>query len=59
MCIIKFIVLNKRELKFQTLGDVIRYFRNKHLAQIVMFVYNCAEDGLEIEATLSKLGLAS
>ena len=54
-----FRVSNKRELKFQTLGDVIRYFRDKYLAQIVMFVYNCAENALEIEATFSKLGLAS
>lgn len=48
---------NKKKLKFMTLGDTIGYFRKQYLATVVKYAYDCAETGIALEVTFSKLSL--
>ncbi|MCR4435758.1 MAG: IS701 family transposase [Clostridiales bacterium] len=50
---------NKRTLKLETIGDTIGYFRKQYLVSIVKFVFACAENGMDIDTTFSKLGIAA
>jgi len=54
-----FRVSNKRALKLQNLGDTIGYFREQYMVCIAKFVYSCAENGVSLNAAISKLGLAA
>lgn len=54
-----FRVTNKKKHKFATLGDTLGYFRNQQLVIVVKYAYNCAENGVTIDAAFAKLGLAA
>lgn len=43
--------------KLKNIGDVILHFPNNYFYQIVAFAYECADNGISLESTISKLGL--
>lgn len=45
--------------KFKNIGDVILHFRNNYLVKIVAFAHECADNGISLKSTISKLGLVS
>ena len=45
--------------KFENIGDVILHFRNNYLVKIVAFAHECADNGISLESTISKLGLVA
>jgi len=54
-----FRVSNKKTLKLGTIGDTIGYFRKQYLVTIAKFAYTCAEKGVNIDAVITKLGMAA
>lgn len=54
-----FRVSNKKTVKLETIGDTIGYFRKQYLVSIVKFVFACAKNGMDIDTTFSKLGIAA
>lgn len=48
-----------KKMQFATLGDVIGYFHNKYLVQIINFSYNCAKDNIGLSTIFTKLGLVA
>ena len=45
--------------KFKNIGDVILHFRNNYLVKIVSFAHECADNGIDLQATIAKLGLVA
>ena len=45
--------------KLKNIGDVILHFRNNYLVKIFLFTHNCADNGIDLEATISKLVLVA
>ena len=45
--------------KLKNIGDVILHFRNNYLVKIVAFAHECADNGISLESTISKLGLVA
>ncbi|NME83513.1 IS701 family transposase, partial [Clostridium sp. SM-530-WT-3G] len=45
--------------KLKNIGDVIIHFRNNYLVKIVAFAHECADNGISLESTISKLGLVA
>ena len=45
--------------KFKNIGDVILHFRNNYLVKIVSFAHECADNGIDLQSTIAKLGLVS
>ncbi|SUQ48052.1 hypothetical protein CNEONATNEC26_01912 [Clostridium neonatale] len=45
--------------KFKNIGDVILHFRNNYLVKIVSFAHECADNGIDLQSTISKLGLVA
>ncbi|EMU52602.1 IS701 family transposase [Clostridium butyricum] len=43
--------------KLNNIGDVILHFRNNYLVKIVAFAHECADNGITLKCTISKLGL--
>ena len=43
--------------KFKNIGDVILHFQNNYLVKIVAFAHECADNGISLKSTISKLGL--
>ena len=54
-----FRVSNRKTLKLQNLGDTIGYFRKQYLVCIAKFAYSCAENGVSLDAVITKLGFAA
>lgn len=52
-------VSNKKSIKLQNLGDIIRYFRKQYSVSIAKFAYTCAVNGIEVDAVITKLGIAT
>lgn len=50
---------NKKSLKLQNLGDTIGYFRKQYLVSIAKFAYTCAAKGVNLDAVITKLGMAA
>lgn len=50
---------NKKTLQLQNLGDTIGYFREQYLVCIAKFAYSCAENGVSLNAVITKLGFAA
>lgn len=48
-----------KSLRLKTLGDTISYFRNNYLVQIVSFAHACADNGIDLDSVISKLGLVA
>ncbi|WP_212904364.1 hypothetical protein [Clostridium polyendosporum] len=46
-------------MKFATLDDVIEYFCDKYLVQIINSSYNCAKDNIGSSITFTKLALVT
>ena len=45
--------------KFKNIGDVILHFRNNYLVKIVSFAHECADNGIDLQSTIAKLGLVA
>ena len=45
--------------KFKNIGDVILHFRNNYLIKIVSFAHECADNGIDLQSTIAKLGLVA
>ena len=45
--------------KFKNIGDVILQFRNNYLVKIVSFAHECADNGIDLQSTIAKLGLVA
>ncbi|SUQ41737.1 hypothetical protein CNEONATC25_02222 [Clostridium neonatale] len=45
--------------KFKNIGDVILHFRNNYLVKIVAFAHECADNGIDLQSTIAKLGLVA
>lgn len=45
--------------KFKNIGDVILHFRNNYLVKIVAFEHECADNGIDLQSTIAKLGLVA
>lgn len=54
-----FRVKNSKALQLKTLGDVMSYFRNNYLVEIVSFAHACADNWIGLDSVISKLGLIS
>ncbi len=51
-------VSNKKSLKLENLGDTIGYFHKQYLVSIAKFAYNCAVEGVSVDAVITKLVIA-
>ena len=45
--------------KFKNIGDVILHFRNNYLVKMVSFAHECADNGIDLQSTIAKLGLVA
>ena len=45
--------------KFKNIGYVILHFRNNYLVKIVSFAHECADNGIDLQSTIAKLGLVA
>ncbi|SUQ49958.1 hypothetical protein CNEONATNEC32_02573 [Clostridium neonatale] len=45
--------------KIKNIGDVILHFRNNYLVKIVSFAHECADNGIDLQSTIAKLGLVA
>ena len=45
--------------KFKNIGDVILHFRNNYLEKMVSFAHECADNGIDLQSTIAKLGLVA
>lgn len=45
--------------KFKNIRDVILHFRNNYLVKIVSFAHECADNGIDLQSTIAKLGLVA
>ncbi|VDG71250.1 transposase, IS4 [Clostridium carnis] len=45
--------------KFKNIGDVLLHFRNNYLVKIVSFAHECADNGIDLQSTIAKLGLVA
>ncbi|VDG69984.1 transposase, IS4 [Clostridium carnis] len=45
--------------KFKNIGDVILHFRNNYLVKMVSFAHECADNRIDLQSTIAKLGLVA
>lgn len=54
-----FRVSKGKNLKLKTIGDTVVYFRQQYMVEIAKFAYSCVVDGISLESTITKLGIAA